>query len=193
MKIVDKQTRVQSKYLNLYDTHYIDKNDALKSWMWVGRPNKVKAVVIIPIVEEEYYWNGAGYKQNNKVCVIKEFRVPINDYLWEFPAGLMDIENEKIETCIERELREETGLKLEYIYQLTPFTYNSPGITDEAVAMAFVKASGKLSKDHLEFSEEVEPFLFNQAEVINLLETEKNFEAKTRLILNYFSKTNHII
>ena len=182
-----------SKYADVHSTTYLDNKDNEKEWTWVGRKKNTKAVMIIPIVENGYKWINGRYEQQNQICVIKEFRVPINDYIWEFPAGLLDVENENIDDAIRRELKEETGLDLIRIYQVTPFTFNSPGITDESIAMAFVGATGKLSKEGLESSEDIESFLMSQSEVITLLKTEKNFGAKAWLIMNQFTKTNHII
>ncbi|WP_307721315.1 NUDIX domain-containing protein, partial [Clostridioides difficile] len=38
--------------------------------------------------------------------LIRQFRVPINGYIYELPAGLVD-EGESIDISVERELREE--------------------------------------------------------------------------------------
>jgi len=184
MKIWKDDCRNVSKYLQLHSTQYEDNEGNHKEWSWVSRPNNIKAVMIIPIVESE--------TDNNKICIIKEFRVSIKDYEWGFPAGLID-ENEPVEDCIRRELKEETGLDLELIYEVTPFVFNSPGITDESIAIAFVKANGELSINNLEASEDIEQFLLNQGEVKELLlQKDKKFGAKALLIMKYFARTNHI-
>lgn len=184
MKILSDSVKDVSKYVQLHSTQYEDNKGNIKEWSWIGRPNNTKAVMIIPIVVSE--------SDNNKLCIIKEFRVPIKDYEWGFPAGLIDA-NESVEVCIERELKEETGLDLELIYEVTPFAYNTPGITDESIAIAFVKASGELSTDNLEASEDIEQFLLNQGEVAELLfQPDKKFGAKALLIMKYFARTNHI-
>ena len=184
MKILSDKVTDVSKFVQLHSTMYEDNKGNVKEWSWIGRPNKAKACMIIPIIISP--WG------NNKICVIKEFRISINDYEWGFPAGLID-DNESIENCVGRELKEETGLNLDLIYDVTPFAFNSPGITDESIAMAFVKASGEPSKDYLEPSEDIECFLLNQDEVKELLSTEKKFGAKALLIMKFFAKLNHII
>jgi len=193
MKIVNDKIINSTKFTDVHSTTYQDREGNNKEWTWVGRPNVTKAVMIVALVEGECYWKGNGFHYNNKLCIIKEFRVPVNNYLWEFPAGLIDTEIETVEDAVKRELKEETGLDVDYIYQISPFGYNSPGITDESIAMAFVRAKGELTTKNLEASEELEPYLMNQDEVVKLLETEKNFGAKAWLVMNHFAKTNHII
>jgi len=192
MKIIKDNVTTQSKYMEIHSTVYEDKEGKHKEWSWVSRPNNVKAVMIVPIVIDKT--EDGGYKGLNRICVIKEFRVPlINDYEWGFPAGLIDVSNESTEECIARELKEETGLDLDYIYEISPYTYNSAGITDESIAMAFVRAKGTLSQDKLESSEEIETFLMDQSEVLELLHTDNKFGAKAWLIMRHFAKHNHVI
>jgi hypothetical protein len=47
--------------------------------------------------------------------------------------------------------------------------FNSAGLTSEAVSYAFVEASGALSKDNLESSEDISAFLYSRAAVQSLL------------------------
>ena len=191
MKTIKDNVTTQSKYMEVHSTVYEDKEGKQKEWSWVGRPSNTKAVMIVPIVIGKTEDN--DYNGDNRICVIKEFRVPLNNYEWGFPAGLIDVENESVESCISRELKEETGLDLDYIYEISPYTYNSAGITDESIAIAFVRAKGTLSRDNLESSEEIETFLITQTEAYNLLLTDNKFGAKAWLIMRYFAKHNHVI
>ena len=59
--------------------------------------DKIDAVVICAL-----------HKAQNKLVLINQYRVPINKYIYELPAGLVD-NNEDIETSVRRELKEETG------------------------------------------------------------------------------------
>ncbi|HEY5560740.1 MAG TPA: NUDIX hydrolase [Clostridiaceae bacterium] len=46
----------------------------------------------------------------NEVLLVKQFRPAIMDYTLEIPAGCLDIEGENLESCMAREIEEETGL-----------------------------------------------------------------------------------
>src|SRR6202030_3324702 len=44
-----------------------------------------------------------------RVCVVRQYRHGVEDFLWEIPAGKLDA-GEEPEVCAVRELREETGV-----------------------------------------------------------------------------------
>lgn len=44
-----------------------------------------------------------------RVCLVRQYRLGIEDFLWEIPAGKLDA-GESPQVCAERELREETGV-----------------------------------------------------------------------------------
>ena len=45
----------------------------------------------------------------NRVCVVRQYRHGVEDFLWEIPAGKLDA-GERPEVCALRELKEETGV-----------------------------------------------------------------------------------
>jgi ADP-ribose pyrophosphatase len=45
----------------------------------------------------------------NRVCVVRQYRHGVEDFLWEIPAGKLD-PGEAPDTCARRELHEETGV-----------------------------------------------------------------------------------
>ncbi len=44
-----------------------------------------------------------------RVCLVRQYRLGVDDFLWEIPAGKLD-RNEPPDACAVRELREETGI-----------------------------------------------------------------------------------
>ncbi len=75
-------------------------SEQLKNIYLKNEEDSVDAVVIVGL-----------HKSSKKLILIRQFRVPINGYIYELPAGLVD-EGESIDISVERELREETGLTL---------------------------------------------------------------------------------
>lgn len=134
-KIKKLTTLAETKFLSMYKADYVNKSGKEKSWIIASRKTKEDL--------SEQYFNGKEgkvdavvvlgfHKEEKKLIIIKQFRVPLNDYIYELPAGLIDPE-ENIFTTVERELREETGLKLEEIIKEKSGKqlYLSAGMTDD--------------------------------------------------------------
>lgn len=66
-----------------------------------------------------------------RVMLIKQYRHPVEETLWELPAGLLDVEGEMALSTAKRELGEEAGLQAEKWHVLVDIL-TSPGMTNEA-------------------------------------------------------------
>lgn len=158
---------VSGKWMSLCSTEVTHpaqggKPEKTGAWQWVTRgaphdpkpPTKPNAVVI-----------AATYVDvTPRMVVTKEFRIPINAFEWGFPAGLVD-GDESIEDAVRRELKEETGLTLHRITQVSPLLISSAGLSDESVVIAFCEVYGEPSPKHLETGEYIETFLLDHAEL----------------------------
>lgn len=65
------------------------------------RKNKADGVIIYSVYRDVE-------TQEEKLVLIRQYRCPIDDYIYEFPAGLVDA-GEDFKTAGRRELKEETG------------------------------------------------------------------------------------
>jgi ADP-ribose pyrophosphatase len=68
----------------------------------------------------------------DRVVLVKQYRHPVGDYLWELPAGLRDADGEAPLETAKRELAEEVRLAAER-WSLLATDYSSPGFCDEQV------------------------------------------------------------
>ena len=127
---------------------------------------KVNAVMIVPTV-------------GDKVLLSREFRIPLNRWVYNYPAGLID-PGETMEEAAIRELREETGLKAsEIVFALSP-GYSSAGLTDERVAVVFAKAEGEiLGSDNV--NEEIESRLYSMEELKEIVFSSCDMCSRTQL------------
>lgn len=66
----------------------------------------------------------------SEVVLIRQYRPAVERWLYEIPAGKMDVEGEDPAQTAIRECVEETGLRPGKVQQLHEF-YNSPGFLDE--------------------------------------------------------------
>ena len=173
-KIKEIKTLVETKFISLYDIKYLNKNNQEKSWTVASRKSK-------DILEGIYLENKkdkvdaviicAYHKQQNKLVIIKEFRVPINKYIYELPAGLVDSDDDNFEETVIRELKEETGLNVIEIKKdlSSNQVYLSPGMTDESAAFVYCICDGEVSKDYLEDDEDIEAILISQDDAKDIL------------------------
>ncbi|MDH5613649.1 MAG: NUDIX hydrolase [Gammaproteobacteria bacterium] len=67
----------------------------------------------------------------NRVCLLKQFRVVVNDWLWELPAGKIENKEPPLQTA-QRELQEEAGVMASDWKELGK-EISSPGIFNEIV------------------------------------------------------------
>ena len=191
-KIKDIKTLVKTKFVSLYDVEYKNKNNDDKHWTVASRKSEEEL--------REVYLNDkednidavvicALHKSENKLVLIKQFRVPINNYIYELPAGLVD-NNEDMEEAVKRELKEETGLDIISINKENSKSklYLSPGMTDESVAFVYCLCDGKLSKEYLEDDEDIEAILVSQDEAKEILNSDEIIDIKSYLMLQMFTQ-----
>lgn len=190
-KIKDVKTLVKTKFVGLYDVEYKNKQNEDRHWMVASRKSedelkkiyleekddKIDAVVIAAFHESE-----------NKLVLIKQFRVPINNYIYELPAGLVD-NDESMESTVARELKEETGLELVRINDVKSRqkVYLSPGMTDESVAFVYCICEGELSNEFLEDDEDIESMLISKEQAKEILKSDEIIDIKSYLILQMFA------
>ena len=189
-KITKVNPLVETKFMGLYDIEYKNKQNQNRNWTVASRKNKEQ-------LEKSYLQNqedkidavviAALHKEENKLVVIKQFRVPINNYIYELPAGLVD-NQEDIKTTVARELKEETGLELIDINNVNSINkvYLSPGMTDESVAFIYCTCKGQISKEYLEADEDIEAILVSQEEAKELLKGDTKIDIKFYLMLQMF-------
>jgi len=190
MAITNITTLADTKYLKLYNAEYINKNGKPKNWSIASRKDlntlknnyfnkaedNIDAVIII-----------ATHVDEDKLVVIKQFRVPLNDYVYEIPAGLID-SGEDFETTVRRELKEETGLDLLKIdFEKTKSkAYISTGMTDESAALVYCTCHGVISKEYLEPDEDIEIMLLSRQEAKNLIGSKEKIDIKAFLAIQNF-------
>jgi len=176
------------KWANMFDVVYRRKEET-SSWVMCSRKTrpitnaaKADAVVIVPVINTD---------DGRKLVVTKEFRVPIWDYEYGFPAGLID-EGESIEQTAIRELREETGLELTRINHISAPIYSSAGLTDESCCMVMAEAKGQISHELQEAEEEIEVLLLGVEGIRDLLKSGEKISAKAWGLFYHYVETGSI-
>jgi ADP-ribose pyrophosphatase len=70
----------------------------------------------------------------DRVVMLRQYRHPVGEHLWELPAGLRDVDGEPPLESARRELAEEVQLAAER-WSLLVTSYSTPGFCDEMVVL----------------------------------------------------------
>ena len=80
-------------------------------------------------------------QDDGRIVLVRQYRYPVDDSLWELPAGRLDA-GESPEQAAQRELQEEIGHRAGDLRRIA-FFYTTPGFCDEA--MHVFRATGLLA------------------------------------------------
>ena len=164
-------------YLNLYhinartdqgkpfDYYFASRNDEIQI-KHKTHSMKPEGMAIYAVRKEE----------PDKIVLLRQYRYPLNDYVYELPAGLVE-EGETPAQAAVREMEEETGLALT-VYEGGQTYYRRPfflaqGFSDESGCMIFGTASGSICTDKQEDSEDIEVIFADKEEVRRILSQER--------------------
>lgn len=183
---VRKVTR--GKFVNMFEVTFKNPNGQIKYEVVTRKalPQcltsvlKSDAVLALPYS----YVNGSTI-----VYLIKEFRYPVGDYIYELPAGLIE-KDEDGRSAVVRELEEEIGAKVINIIQTEKSSYTSAGLTDESIECYEAEVEVD-EKQHLESSESIEVVPTKLEDIEKLLETKK-FGTQAQLLLRSFLRKKKI-
>lgn len=129
-------------------------------------------------------------EQKDRVVLVRQYRYPLGDYVYEFPAGLVE-PGEAMTDAAVREFHEETGLHLKVVLADDMYTkprFTTVGMTDEACGMVYGYASGVPDNRFEESSEDIQVVLADKKEVRRILK-EENVAMMCAYMLLHFLKS----
>ena len=186
---VEKMT--DNKYVNLYHVNATSVHNTPVSYYVASR---AKSVEDLKLKTRKNMPDGviiySIYGENrDKVVLIRQYRYTLGDYIYEFPAGLVEPGEDFHDSAV-RELQEETGLTLKPLKVAEAFEkpyFTTVGMTDESCAAVYGYASGQISAQAHEDSEEIEVVLADREEVRRILK-EENVAIMCAYMLMHFLK-----
>ena len=84
--------------------------------------------------------------EKQEILLIKQYRHPVRERLWEIPAGLLDVSGEQKLDAAKRELMEETGYLASAWEELTSF-HTTPGGNNETITIFLAKDARHVGHD----------------------------------------------
>lgn len=121
----------------------------------------------------------------NKILLNKEFRMATGEWVYNFPAGLIDA-GEEPQQSAKRELWEETGLELYRIDDFINTSYSAVGFSNETNVCVVGKARGQFKKSTSDV-EEIEAGWYTKEQIRKMLK-EYRFAARTQAFCYMWSK-----
>ena len=184
---VEKQT--DNPYVNLYHINATSVHDTPVSYYMASRTKQVED---LKLNTRQNHADGVVIyslygEKKDRVVLVRQYRYTLGAYVYEFPAGLVE-PGEDFHAGAVRELYEETGLTFEPIKAHPGFErpyFMTVGLTDESCATVYGYASGEISSDAQEDSEEIEVVLADRAEVRRIL-SEENVAMVCAYMLMHF-------
>ena len=132
---------------------------------------------------------GVHGEKKDKVVLIRQFRYPLNGYVYEFPAGLVEPGEDMMDAGI-REMYEETGLNFTPVEggsYSRPF-FTTIGMTDESCGTVYGYCSGEPSVSNQEGTEDIQVVLADREECRRILK-EENVAIMCAYMLMHFIAT----
>ena len=164
-----------NRFLNLYELDATFRDGSQAPYYVASRRKTAETIKAVthdnhPDGVILYGVHGAN---RDRVVLVRQFRYPVNGYVYEFPAGLVEPGEDMLEAGI-REMFEETGLNFTPVDGgafSRPF-FTTVGMTDESCGTVFGYCSGEPSSRNQEGTEDIEVVLADREECRRILREE---------------------
>jgi ADP-ribose pyrophosphatase len=148
----------KGKWLSVKHAHFLNARGQEVVWETVVRNKKESSVIAIPIL-----------MPSRRVVLIKQYRLPLEDYVIGFPAGMTDGNADQVF----KELKEETGY-IGKIVEESPALQVNSGLLDEKTKIVIMHIdendpANKNPHQALEPTEEIEVLLVPYDEIRSFL------------------------
>lgn len=169
-KALFRNTLQEGRFIKYQEILWRDARGADRKWEVVERIIGAEAVLIIPWLQP-----------SNRLILIRQYRPPVDGYVVEFPAGLID-PGETPQIAAVRELREEVGFAGEVV-SIIPPTFNTPGLSGETVYNVLMRVpDGQVAQPEPDDGEHIKLLLLPEEEIEDFLRREiaarTNFDSK---------------
>ena len=167
----------EGKFITRYDVDYVTAEGNPKTYEIISRNRNIQTLddlqnrkpnAVVMILTDE---------SGELILVNREYRMAMAQWIYNFPAGLID-QGESPEESARRELREETGLRIVRIDDVLDNSYSAVGFSNERNVCVFGIAEGEFRKSTSD-AEEITPGWYTKEEIKQLLRTEP-FAARTQ-------------
>lgn len=175
-------TKAEGDWLCLEEISFIDREGRCRTWETATRRGERGAVYMITLLQP-----------SGRYVFVKQYRPSPNAEVLEFPAGLIEPDEEPADTAV-RELQEETGYRGTLKWLANP-SLSSPGMTGEKVYLALMDVDEENQRNidptqNCDEGEHIEVFIKSSNEIEAFLENceRKDVKLDSRLAAYFLSQ-----
>lgn len=185
MKFKKIEKKHTGKFIHRYDITYALEDGQEKVYEMISRDGEIDGLVRLQKCKPDAVVLIIHDESGEKLLLNREFRLAVGDWVYNFPAGLID-SGETPEQGAKRELKEETGLELIAIDDVIGYSYSAIGFSNESNICIVGKAAGEFAKSS-SMMEEIEAAWYTKEEIRELLKN-NIFAARTQTYCYLWSR-----
>ena len=174
-RVLGVKRQTNNRFLNLYELDAVFRDGSRAPYYVSSRRKDVDSIKAVTHDNhaDGVILYGVYGEEKDKVVLIRQFRYPINGYVYEFPAGLVEPGEDMLDAGV-REMQEETGLEfcpVDAGAYSRPF-FTTIGMTDESCGTVYGYCSGTPSVAGQEGTEDIQVVLADREECKRILREE---------------------
>ena len=167
----------EGKFITRYDVDYVTAEGHSKTYEIISRNRDIRTLEELQNKKADSVILILTDASGERLLVSREYRMSMAQWIYIFPAGLIDPGETPVESA-KRELWEETGLELIRIDDVLDNSYSAIGFSNERNICVFGAAAGEFRKSTSD-AEEIVPGWYTKEQMKQLLRTEP-FAARTQ-------------
>ena len=167
----------EGKFITRYNVDYVTEEGHKKTYEMISRNPNIRTLEELQNKKPDSVILIMTDEANERILLNREYRLAAAQWVYNFPAGLID-PGEAPEESAKRELWEETGLTLVRIHDTLDNSYGAVGFSNERNVCVFGTAAGEFRKSTSDV-EEIVAGWYTKEEIRRLLRTEP-FAARTQ-------------
>lgn len=170
---IEKQT--ENPFLNLYHIDALGRDGTPFHYYFASRNKENEIKHKTHSMRPEGMAVYAVTEDGKRLILVRQYRYPMDDYLYELPAGLIE-PGETAAQAACREMVEETGWKLK-VYEGGEQAFRRPfflaqGLTDESGSLIYGTVTEQ-TEQHQENTEDIQVVLADRQEALRILREER--------------------
>ena len=171
----------QGHYIHRYDLAYTLEDGSDKVYEIISRKKDLHVTGELRRSEPDAVVIIATDDSGERILLNKEFRMAVGEWVYSFPAGLIEPGESYLE-CARRELKEETGVNFVECIAVLPPSYASQGTSDELMQIVICICEGEI-KDSTFEEEEIHANWYTKGQVKKLLDDGAFMSVRTQMFL----------